>query len=399
VDEAAVFGPRWDQLDAPPSPRLRWWAQRREALRACASRGTPRYVYHLPTVRERARQLRALAAVDRVHFALKANPHPAVLRALHAEGIGFECVSLDELEHLFTVLPTLDPAAVLFTPSFAPRAEFEAAFARGVTVTLDNPALLGCWPELFRGRRLVLRVDPGFGSGHHAKVRTGGKDAKFGMPVEAVAGCARMAAGLGVRVVGLHAHIGSGIFDPAHWQAVYAQLAALAEGIGTVEHLDVGGGLGVPYRPEAAPFDLVAYGDVLAAMKARWPQYALWIEPGRFLVAEAGVLLGRVTATMDKQGVRRVGMDAGMHSLLRPALYEAWHEIVNLDRLDDPPGQPAEVVGPICESGDVLGRDRPLPDATAEGDLLLVADAGAYGAVMASRYNLRALPAEETLDD
>jgi diaminopimelate decarboxylase/aspartate kinase len=124
----------------------------------------------------------------------------------------------------------------------------------------------------------------------------------------------------------------------------------------------------------------------------------LWIEPGRFLVAEAGVLLARVTQVVAKDGVRRVGLDAGMNALIRPALYDAFHGIANLSRLDDAAGVPAEVVGPVCESSDVLGHGRRLPDATAEGDVVVVEHAGAYGFAMANTYNLRALPAEEALD-
>jgi diaminopimelate decarboxylase/aspartate kinase len=180
---------------------------------------------------------------------------------------------------------------------------------------------------------------------------------------------------------------------------VYAQLAALAEGIGTVGFIDVGGGLGVAYDPEAEPFDVAAYAAALAEVKAAYPHYALWVEPGRYLVAECGVLLLGVTQVTRKQGLRRIGADGGMNALLRPALYNAWHEIVNLTRLDDPAGEASEVVGPICETGDVIGRQRRLPDATAEGDVLLVGHAGAYGAVMANRYNLRELPQEDVIDD
>ena len=136
----------------------------------------------------------------------------------------------------------------------------------------------------------------------------------------------------------------------------------------------------------------------MADIKAAWPQYALWIEPGRYLVAEAGVLLARVTQVSSKLGVRRIGIDAGMNALLRPALYNAWHEIVNLSRLDDPAGAAAEIVGPICETGDVLGRRRHPPDSTVEDDVMLIATAGAYGFVMANRYNLRELPQEEIID-
>ncbi|MDX2301042.1 MAG: bifunctional aspartate kinase/diaminopimelate decarboxylase [Xanthomonadaceae bacterium] len=400
VDEVSVFGPSWKQLARPTALRdPPWWQRERMRLLALAAQGTPRYVYHLPTLRERAKALIDIEAVDRRLYAIKANAHPAILHALDALGFGFECVSGGDLAHVFATLPGLAPERVLFTPSFAPRIEYADALQRGVRVTIDNRFVLQQWPELFRGRDLVLRIDPGFGHGHHEKVRTGGKGAKFGLALEQLPGLLEDARALSVRIVGLHAHIGSGIHDAAHWREVYAQLAALAEQIGTVGFVDVGGGLGVPYEPQAEPFDVAAYAAVLDGVKAAYPQYALWIEPGRYLVAEAGVLLTRVTQVVEKSGVRRIGLDAGMNALLRPALYNAFHEIVNLTRRDDAPGAPADVVGPICESGDVLGRRRRLPDATAEGDAVAIATAGAYGAVMANAYNRRALPAEEILDD
>jgi bifunctional diaminopimelate decarboxylase / aspartate kinase len=400
ISEGRVFGPSWKQMHAPTQPHAApWWRQQRAVLLEHATAGTPRYVYHLPTVRQRARQLAALAAVDRRFYALKANPHPAVLGALEQEGFGFECVSQGELQHLFDVLPALDPGRVLFTPSFAPVAEYVHALQRGVHVTIDNAALLRTHAAVFRDRELILRIDPGFGQGHHEKVRTGGREAKFGLAIDGLPDLLDAARETDVRIVGLHSHIGSGIIDPEHWRTVYAQLAALADGIGTVESIDVGGGLGVAYEPDSESLDLEAYGAVLAGIKAAYPQYALWIEPGRFLVAESGVLLLGVTQVVDKAGVRRVGADGGMNALMRPALYGAWHDIRNLSRIDEAPGTATEVVGPICETGDVLGRRRGLPEATAAGDVLLVSHAGAYGAVMANRYNLRALPAEEVLDD
>ena len=403
VDEPDVFGPSWRQLASDAAavvPRRQWWHDRERArLLERADHGTPRYVYHLPTVRARARSLAGVGAVDRRFYALKANPHPAILRTLEAEGFGFECVSRAEIDHLFDVLPGLDPTRVLFTPSFAPREEYEAAFARDVWVTVDNAFLLREWPEVFRGRQVVLRVDPGYGLGHHEKVRTGGKQAKFGLPAQDVPALVELARATGVRIVVLHAHVGSGILDVRHWPQVYAQLVNLAESIGTVSAIDVGGGLGIPYEPDAEAFDVDAFARAMAEIKAMWPQYALWIEPGRYLVAECGVLLARVTQVAGKLGLRRIGADAGMNALLRPALYNAWHEIVNLTRLDDPPGPASEVVGPICETGDVLGKRRALPASTVAGDVLLVANTGAYGFVMANRYNLRALPQEDVIDD
>jgi diaminopimelate decarboxylase/aspartate kinase len=400
VDEAGVFGPSWKQLEAGAARARapRWWQRKRETLLAAAAQGTPRYVYDLDTVRERARGLLVAAAVDRRFYALKANPNVEVLRALEAEGFGFECVSQGELDHVFASFPHIDPTRVLFTPSFAPRGEYASALARDVWVTVDSPFPLREWPELFKGRQLVLRIDPGFGLGHHEKVRTGGKLAKFGLAADALPDMLEAVRAAGARIAVLHAHVGSGITDVTHWPEVYAQLAELAEGIGGVSAIDVGGGLGIPYEPDGEAFDVEAFGRAMAQIKAAWPQYALWIEPGRYLVAEAGVLLARVTQLTEKLGLRRVGVDAGMNALLRPALYEAWHEISNLSRGEDGPLLDFDVVGPICESGDVLGRRRALPAATRESDVLVIADAGAYGRVMASRYNLRALPQEEVLE-
>lgn len=399
VQDAAVFGPSWNEIaHGPPRRETPWWHAAAATLRAHAEAGTPRYVYDLATVRARARALRAATAVDRRFYALKANAHPAILRTLDAEDFGFECVSLAEVEQVFAVLPDIDPQRVVFTPSFAPRAEYDAAFARGVNVTVDSIEALQRWPETFRGRALWLRLDLGRGDGHHEKVCTGGAEAKFGLPAARAQAFAAEARQLDARIVALHAHLGSGIDNPAHWREVHADLAGLAEQIGTVDTLDIGGGLPVPYAPDARPFDLEAWRTGLEEIKAAYPRYRLAIEPGRYLVAEAGVLLLRVTQVIAKDGLRRVGADGGMNALMRPAMYDAWHGIHNLSRLDDADTVAFDVVGPICESSDVLGRARMLPAATAEGDVLLIADAGAYGMAMANTYNLRALPAEEILD-
>lgn len=399
VQDASVFGPSWTEIaHGKPEREAAWWRSRAGDLIARAAAGTPCYVYHLPTVRERARMLRETAAIDRRFYALKANAHPYILRLLEVEGFGFECVSLAEVEHVLATLPALDPARVLFTPSFAPRDEYRIALDRGVNVTVDSVEALQRWPEVFRGRALWLRLDLGRGDGHHEKVRTGGAEAKFGLPLAKVDAFVAEARRLDARIVALHAHLGSGIDNPTHWREVYADLASLAEQIGTVDTLDIGGGLPVPYTPESHPFDVAAWRSGLDEIKTAYPGFRLAVEPGRYLVAEAGALLVRVTQVIEKDGLRRIGVDGGMNALVRPAMYDAWHGIHNLSRLDDDAVAAFDVVGPICESSDVFGRARMLPAATAEGDVVLIADAGAYGMAMANTYNLRALPAEEILD-
>ncbi|HEY4530223.1 MAG TPA: bifunctional aspartate kinase/diaminopimelate decarboxylase [Luteimonas sp.] len=398
VRDAAVFGPRWREIEGPLRRRpARWWQGRRDELLALAATGTPRYAYDLATVRARARQLKAVTAVDRRFFAIKANPHPDILRALVDEGFGLECVSAGELAHVFEVVPGLDPSRVLFTPSFAPVGEYVDAFGRGVNVTLDNVEALQQWPGVFRGRALWLRVDLGRGDGHHAKVVTGGLASKFGLQVDRIDAFLDAARRLDMRITGLHAHLGSGVDTPDHWREVCDELGGIALRIGSIDTIDIGGGLPIPYREDDEPFDLEGWAAGLADVKAAYPGVRLAIEPGRFLVAESGVLLLTATQVVEKGGIRRVGADAGMNALMRPTLYDAWHDIHNLSRGDGGATAAFDVVGPICESGDVLGEQRLLPADTAPGDVLLVADAGAYGMAMANTYNLRALPMESVL--
>lgn len=390
TDDSALFGSSWQALygsgEAAGTAAAWWRGAPRHRLLELAAEATPRYVYHLPTVRQQARELKTLAAVDRLHYAVKANTHPAILRALAEEGFGFECVSPGELQAVSAVVP--ETAPLLFTPNFAPREDYALALDTRATVSLDSLYPLEHWGELFRGHEIVLRVDLGRGLGHHEKVRTGGSGSKFGLPVELIDAFLKLADAHGVIVRGLHAHLGSGILDDTHWGEVYGQLASLAERIGSVSFIDIGGGLGVPSHPGEAKLDVEALDRVLREVKTAYPHYQLWMEPGRYLVADAGVLLARATQQKGKGAFRYLGIDTGMNSLIRPALYDAWHEIVNLTRLDEPATALYQVVGPICESGDVLGTDRRLPEAQ-EGDVVLIAQTGAYGKVMSSHYNLR----------
>ena len=388
------LGPTWRELFSPTPVALApatapWWESKRAALIEEAQRGTPAYVYDAATLRQQARSLMALKSVDVVLYAMKANSHPAILALLAEEGLGFECVSPGELARVAESVS--HPVRTLFTPNFASREELAAPLAPHIMLTLDNLHPLEACPELFAGRELFVRVDPDRGRGHHAKVRTAGSRSKFGVGSGQLDEMARRLADVGARVVGLHAHVGSGVLDAEAWQDTALFLASVAERFPDVKVLDLGGGLGVPDRPGRAGLDLVALDQALQAVKTAHPHLELWLEPGRFLVAEAGVLLTRVTQLKQKGDVHYVGVDAGMHTLIRPALYGAYHHVANLTRHDEPLANSVTVVGPICETGDILARDRRLPDSQ-ESDVLLVATAGAYGAVMASGYNLRAAP-------
>ena len=401
-----VLGPTWSELhhvagSAPAGPTP-WWTLRREALLGSLANDSSAYVYDAATLRERARRLKSLQAIERVHYAIKANNYAPLLRVLAAQGLEFECVSPAEVDHVRAAVPGIDPARIFFTPNFAPREEYAWAVGAGVQLTLDNLHPLREWPELFRGTRLFVRVDTGVGRGHHQHVRTGGIQSKFGVPIADMAECATLANAAGAHIVGLHAHVGSGILGLDTWAANARTLGKLADDMKDVlpdiTVLNLGGGLAVPSEARATGPDFAQLGASLAAAHAERPYYRLWIEPGRYLVAEAGVLLSRVTQLKGKREHRYVGIATGMNSLIRPALYDAHHEIYNLSRLAEPASEPYDVVGPICETGDVLGRGRLLPP-TFEGDVLLIATAGAYGYVMGSNYNLRPPAAERLLEE
>ena len=397
VREGAILGPTWQQLFAPPaaakSAASAWWRRRRDALLALAESHDCAYGYDLQEVRAAAASLQRLESVDRVLYAVKANPNAQILRLLAAEGLGFECVSPGEIAHVLSSVPGLDRSRIQFTPNFAARAEYAWALEQKIQLTIDNLYILREWGELFRGQRVFIRIDTGTGRGHHHHVRTAGAHAKFGVPMAEIEELALLTERCGLTVVGLHAHSGSGIFDADNWAEVATRLLDTARLFPQLHTIDVGGGLGVPDGHDQLGLDLAQLDTALLAVRQNRAGVALWIEPGRYLVAAAGALIARVTQTKSKDDVRYVGVATGMNSLIRPALYGAWHEIINLTRLDEPATEIVNVVGPICESADFLGHDRLLPPS-CEGDVLLIANAGAYGHAMSSRYNLRQ-PAQE----
>lgn len=393
-----IFGDSWTEIhdspteeSAPTSPR--WWETRRsELLAICEARGCA-YVYDRATVRAQLKKVAAVGAIDRTFYAMKANHNPELLREVRASGAGFECVSPGELKWVRSLFPDLSPHEILFTPNFAPRQDYAEALDFGAWITLDSLYPLRHWPELFRDREILVRIDPGWGSGHNDRVVTGGPGSKFGIPLDEMKQLHALSEANGVRIVGVHTHSGSGILDSEHWARVARVLFDLAPQFPDLRIVNVGGGLGIEEKPGDTALNLDALAKELASVRAIRPELEIWIEPGRFIVAEAGVLLAQVTQVKGKQNLRYIGLTTGMNSLLRPTLYGAYHEIVNLTRLGEPSVGRAQVVGPICESGDRLGLDRSLPE-TQEGDVFLIATAGAYGHVMSSTYNLRE-PAEE----
>jgi diaminopimelate decarboxylase/aspartate kinase len=393
-----VLGPTWQQLFAEQkgaAPPTNWWEEpwKRRRLMDIAARESAAFVYDAAALDAAIAAVQGVRSVRRWAYAMKANWHPEILRRMYAAGLTLECVSQGELVHAFATVPDLDPQRVMFTPNFAARTEYEFALAKGVRVTLDNLYPLKMWPELFRGREIFLRIDPGFGRGHHSHVRTAGVHSKFGVPLSEADELVALTNSAAVRVMGLHAHTGSGIFDVANWTETGALLADLAARFPHVQVINLGGGIGVPEQLGHGDIDLGKLDRGIAELAKRCPRFEFWMEPGRFLVAKAGVLVAVVTQLKGKGDVQYVGIATGMNSLIRPALYGAHHDIRNLSRLEEPMSHRVNVVGPICETADQLGADRWLP-RTQEGDVLLIATCGAYGYAMSSNYNLRPPAAE-----
>ncbi|WP_440990715.1 diaminopimelate decarboxylase [Haloarchaeobius baliensis] len=358
--------------------------------------GGPLYVLDIDRVRENYRRLAAAFPDADVYYAAKANALGRALAALADEGAGVECASAGE------VLRALDagvPAErVQYTAVNPPARDLDLVVDRWrehpeLTVTVGALDTLDRLAERGYDGRLCLRVTPGVGAGHHEKVRTGG-DATFGVPYDRAVDALAAADADGFDVVGIHAHAGSGITDAedlaAHRELV-GRMGDLVRGAPVdLEFVDVGGGFGVPYHEDAQPLDLDAVAaatrDALGDVEA-----TLRVEPGRYVVADAGVLLTTVNTVKETPDTVVTGVDAGMTTLARPAMYGAYHAIRNLSGADRETVAQT-VAGPICESSDTFCTDRPLP-APERGDTLAVGNAGAYGYEMASHYNSRPRPA------
>ncbi len=393
------FGSTWAELiqekQAKPKTTTAWWQNGAEELLSIAAKHSPCYVYHLPTVKGQVEQLKKLTAVDRFYYASKANSHPEILRFMYEESICLETVSPNEIDRVLSVCPDIQNDEILFTPNFAPIDEYRNALEAGIFVTVDNPQLLYDHHEIFTDQKVILRLDPGHGSGHHRYVRTAGTHSKFGIPADDIESVATFCAQHNISVHGLHAHSGSGILDHSNWSRIAEYLGSCLIHFPETQIINLGGGLGIRENPGDLGLDLSQLNAALLEFKTNHAGIKLWMEPGRFLVAHCGVLLARVTQTKWKGKQGYIGIETGMNSLIRPALYGAWHNIVNLSKLSAAHEYTANIVGPMCETGDVLGIDRKMPK-TQNGDVLLVANSGAYGAVMASSYNLRE-PAKEVI--
>lgn len=366
--------------------------------------GTPCYVYSRAALTDAYRAFDA-AFKDRDHlvcYAVKANSNLAILDLFARLGSGFDIVSGGELERVLAAGG--DPRKIVFSGVGKSESEMRRALAADVLcfnveseselTRLDRVA-----GELGKTAPISLRVNPDVDAGTHPYIATGLKQNKFGVPYRDALTLYRRAASLRhVRIEGIDCHIGSQLTDVAPFAAALERILALVdnlerEGI-SISHINVGGGLGIRYQPEETP---PAVADYARAMTGRMGKRAhqLLLEPGRALTGNAGLLLTRVEYLKHGEEKNFAVVDAAMNDLLRPALYDAWHDVLPSVAADEET-QTYEIVGPVCESGDFLARERSL--ALHEGDLLAIMSAGAYGMSMSSNYNSRPRAAEVMVD-
>jgi len=373
--------------------------------RIAAEVGTPVYVYSANALRRNARVFRdGLKNAGRVHlaYAIKANPNIAVLNVLAREGYGADVVSGGEMARALAAgMPAED---IVFSGVGKTRAELIKGIEAGIgqfNIELEEEGVVLAQLAAARGTkaRAVLRVNPDVDAGTHAKISTGKRENKFGVPIDEAAGIFARLAGLdGLELRGVAIHIGSQLLDLSPLEAAYTRIGAFVADLRaaghTITHVDLGGGLGVTYKAGDVPPDPADFGAMVARVTRDW-DVTLMFEPGRVIAGNAGVLLTEVIWV--KPGVTNpyVIVDAAMNDLARPALYDAWHDFDAVR----PTGErmTASIAGPVCETGDTFARDREV-DVVKSGDLAVFRTAGAYGATMASTYNSRALVPEVLVD-
>ena len=366
--------------------------------------GTPVYVIDEARVRENYRNIYGAFSrfMDtKIHYACKANTNLALLRILEQEGSGIDAVSIGEVKTCLKAGFT--PDRIMYTGVNVSNQELKEVADLGVMINLDSVSEMERLAEIAPQHEISFRITPGVGSGHSAKVITGSKGAKFGIPLDEVINTYARAKDLGFKIKGIHAHIGSGgqVVEPfMDMMEVLINLVNEIKELGIdLDFIDMGGGIGVPYRPQEEEMDVGELAMNLTDMiQEETDIKTIILEPGRYIVCDAVVLLTGVNDVKDAGIKKYVGCDAGFNTLIRPAMYASYPHVALANKFGKACTQKYDVVGPICESGDYLAHDRVLPEPV-EGDIVAVYNAGAYGFSMSSNYNSRPLCREVLVND
>ncbi|MGE5540813.1 MAG: diaminopimelate decarboxylase [Bacillota bacterium] len=372
---------------------------RRRLLAVATKYGTPTYVYDREVLRDKCESLTKHFTGFEIHYAVKANSNPTILKEVNRAGLGAEAVSPGELDAI--VAAGFPKDHISFTCSSMTKEELRYAARVAGRVHLDSLHQLELWGAMKLGKEVSIRLNQGIGAGHHQHVITGGPDSKFGITLKDLPEARVLAKKYGMRITGLQQHVGSNVLDHRLLLMAARALADTARILPDVTHVDFGGGLGVPYRPNQKNLDVAAYGKGLVRIAEKLAKdlkrpLTFAIEPGRYIVAESGTLLVSVTDIKTTSGHTFVGVNSGFNHLVRPTMYGSYHHIENVTGRTGKV-RPITLCGNVCESGDIFAskREMALPRM---GDVLAIREAGAYGFSMSSHYNLRRAPREIMLE-
>jgi diaminopimelate decarboxylase len=377
---------------------------------------TPIYITNEQMIRKRYQQLKntldSVYKKNKIYYAVKANTNISILKILISEGSNFDCSSTGEI---YTCLKSsVSPDQIIYTGNMFTNDDFEFAVERDILINLDSYSQLNRLIKIYEkhGKEkdlISFRFNPEFGAGHHPHTITAGKKIKFGILENQIIKVYSKAKEYGFKKFGIHQHIGSGIADATDFESPTIKFLGIIEKIAKsigiqFEFVDFGGGIGIPYHPETSPIDLDKYSDIVlirfkeSIEKGEIGDPILFIEPGRYISAESSIILTQINTIKDNGFKLFAGVDAGFNTLLRPTLYGSYHHIIACKEKSKEKVLNYDIVGPICEAGDVLGKERELPDLI-EGDYLVILDTGAYGFTMSSPYNSRPRPAELLIND
>lgn len=368
--------------------------------------GTPLYVYSEAVLREKCREMKNLIPNKnvRVNYSAKANTNLEILKIIRDEGLDVDAMSPGEI--FIEQLAGFDNNQIFFISNNISAEEMRYAIDRDILISVDSLSQLEMYGQINPEGKVAVRFNPGIGAGHHEKVITAGEKTKFGIQKELIPEVKDIIEKYNLNLLGINQHIGSLFLDGQVYVEGVKAFLDIAKEFSDLAFIDIGGGFGVPYKPEENRLDLDKLGKeldiVLTDFLKEYPNkdIVFKIEPGRYIVAECGVLLGTVYSVKQNYDVRYVGTDIGQNVLIRPAMYDSHHEvsIVNKNNGNNQTEEEiVTVVGNICESGDILARDRTLPKSEP-GDIVMVFNAGAYGYCMSSNYNCRLRPAEVLID-
>jgi diaminopimelate decarboxylase len=364
--------------------------------------GTPLYVYNEILLRKRCRELKDLISYKnfRVNYSPKANGNLELIKIIRSEGLRVDAMSPGEI--YVNLLAGYKPEEILYISNNVSEDELRYAIGAGVKISVDSVSQLELFGKINPGGKVAFRLNPGVGAGHHEKVVTGGQKTKFGIEVSSIPEVKRISEAYNLKIIGINQHIGSLFMEGDVYLQGAGSILSIARQFGELEFIDLGGGFGIPYMKQAnqARLDLKALGGKLSDVINSWvkdygKEIEFKIEPGRYIVAESGILLGKVNAVKKNYKIKYIGTDLGFNVLVRPVMYDSHHDIeiyrnTSIPSLKD---EKVSIVGNICETGDIIAKDRNLPEIL-ENDILGVLDSGAYGYSMSSNYNNRLRPAE-----